>query len=71
MSMLPLVEGMPLILVEHVNRSPLLRLLKGIKAILHSVERNPTDAQASRGQAVYVLQHLPLCMYVQRPGVGQ
>ena len=69
MSMLPLVAGMPLVLVEHVDRSPSIRMLKGTKVNSHSVELHPIDAQACRGQAEYVLQHIPICVYVQKPGV--
>ena len=35
---------------------------------MYSVDLHPEDANASRKQAVFVLQHLPLCIYVQKPG---
>ena len=68
MGMLPLVRDMPLILMEHLDRSPEKRMMKGTKVLLHSVQLHPEDEKASRGKEVYVLQHLPVCVYVRKPG---
>ena len=66
--MLPLVEGMPMVLVNHLDRTPGKRMLKGTKVILHSIQLHEEDERASKGQAVYILHHLPVCVYVQKPG---
>ena len=62
--MLPLAAGMPMILMEHVDKSDEIRMLKGTKVKLHSVDLHPDDDRESRGKSEYVLQHLPNCVFV-------
>ncbi|MCS5585228.1 MAG: hypothetical protein NZ777_17185, partial [Pseudomonadales bacterium] len=65
-SMLPLVQGMPMILGNHLDRSPDRRMLKGTRVLLHSVQLREEDERAAKGKAVHILQHLPICVYVQK-----
>ena len=68
-SMLPLVQGMPMVLGSHLDRSPERRMLKGTRVLFHSVQLHEEDEKAVKGKPMYILQHLPICVYVQKPGV--
>ena len=35
--------------------------------IFHSIQLHEEDERASKGQVVYISQHLPVCVYVQKP----
>ena len=69
--MLPIVVGVPTVLTDHLDRSPERRPLQGALGFIHSVHLHIDDekaSKASKNEAVYVLQHLPTCVYVQFPG---
>ena len=48
-SMLPFVVGLPLILMEHMDRSAEVRMLKGTRVFLHSMEVHSEDERAAKG----------------------
>ena len=62
--MLPLAAGMPMILMEHFDKSEEIRMLKGTKVRFHSTDLHPDDERESRGKSEYVLKHLPSCVFV-------
>ena len=62
--MLPLAEGLPMVLMEHLDNSESIRMLKGTKVKVHSIHLHPDDERESRGCNEYVLKHLPECVYV-------
>ena len=68
--MLPLAEGLPMVLMEHLDKSESIRMLKGTKVTVHSIHLHPDDERESRGCDEYVPKILPECVYVidQRRG---
>ena len=62
--MLPLAIGMPIALADHVERSHERQLLRGTEGIVHSIALHPDDELARKGKEVYVLQQLPVCVFV-------
>ena len=68
LGMLPLAPGLKMRLTDHVDRDEQYQMLKGIEVELHSIQLHPEDERLARGSSVYVLQHLPVCVYVYKPG---
>ena len=53
-SMLPVAQGMPMVLGSHLDRSPERRMRKGMRVLLHSVQLNEEDEQAAKGKSVHI-----------------
>ena len=68
LGMVPLVVSQKLLLTDHIDRDEEYQMLKGTEVELHSLQLHPEDERASRGMSVYVLQHLPVCVYVKKAG---
>jgi len=62
--MLPLIEGLPVALTDHVDRSPDKQLLRGKIGKIHSWKTSPTDASVWHDDA-RILQELPEVVYVK------
>ena len=62
--MLPLIEGLPVALTDHVDRSPDKQLLRGKIGKIHSWKTSPTDASVWHDDA-RILQELPEVVYVE------
>ena len=68
LGMLPLVSGMKMLLTDHVDRDERYLMLKGTEVEIEYIQMHPEDEKAARGQTVYIMQHLPLCVYVRKIG---
>eukprot|EP00959_Pyramimonas_sp_CCMP1952_P119184 2491676-Pyramimonas_sp.AAC.1 len=68
LGMLPLAEGMRMLLTEHVDRDERYQMLKGTEVEVHCIQIEPEDEQACKGKDVGVLQRLPVCVYVRKVG---
>ena len=68
LGMLPLAPGLKMLLTDHIDRDERYQMLKGTEVEFHSIQLHPEDERAARGASVYVLQHLPVCVYVYKPG---
>ena len=66
--MLPVAVGLPMLLADHIDRDEKYQMLKGTEVTVHSVQLHAEDERAARGQSIYVLQHLPECVYVKKHG---
>ena len=55
-------------LTDQIDRDERYQMPKGTEVVLHYVQLHPKDERAARGQSVYALQHLPVCVYVQKLG---
>ena len=53
-----------MILMEHIDKSDDIRMLKGTEVTLHSLDLHLEDERNSRGHDEYILQYLPNCIYV-------
>ena len=66
--MLPVVQGLPMILMKHLDRSEDVKMLKGTKVTVHSIDLHPDDEHDAKGETEYVLKHPAVCLYVMKTG---
>ena len=62
--MVPLIEGMPVALTDHLDRSPDKQLLRGKIGTIHSWKVDDTESSAWEDD-VRILEELPEVVYVQ------
>ena len=66
--MLPVVLGLPMILMKHLDRSEDVKMLKGTKVTVHSIDLHPAAERDARNEKEYVLKHPAVCLYVMKSG---
>ena len=63
--MLPLAVGLPVMLVDHLDRNPTKQLLRGKEGHIHSWVQDPDERSVSDSNAdERLLSHVPLCVFV-------
>ena len=63
--MLPLAVGLPVMLVDHLDRNPSKQLLRGKEGHIHSWVQDPDERSVSDSNAdERLLSHVPLCVFV-------
>ena len=63
--MLPLAVGLPVMLVDHLDRNPAKQLLRGIEGHIHSWVNDPDEKSTYDANAdARLLSHVPLCVFV-------
>ena len=62
--MLPLIVGMPVVLTDHVDRSPEKQLLRGKRAYIHSWVLGK-DESSNSNAGIRVLKKLPRVVFVK------
>ena len=63
--MLPLALGLPVMLVDHLDRSPDKQLLRGKEGHIHSWVNDPDEqSESDNNSDARLLSHVPLCVFV-------
>ena len=63
--MLPLVVGLPVCLIDHLDRNPDKQLLRGTEGHIHSWVNDPDETSTNEIHAdARLLSHIPLCVFV-------
>ena len=62
--MLPLAVGLPVTLVDHLDRNPEKQLLRGKVGRIHSWVNDEAETIAPDGSASMTLSHVPQCVFV-------
>ena len=62
--MLPLAVGLPVMLVDHLDRNPEKQLLRGKEGHVHSWIEHSDETTTSGDGEKRILSHVPLCVFV-------
>ena len=63
--MLPLAVGLPVVLVDHLDRNPEKQLLRGKEGHIHSWVNHPEEKSTNDANSeAKILSHVPLCVFV-------
>ena len=65
--MLPILQGMPVALTDHLDRNPKIQLLRGKVGFVHSWVLHEEE-QSRLKDNVRILEKLPLAVFVKFPG---